>query len=96
VVEVRFLLFAPETEGYLTRATPNEIRQLLANPHVTADNPAGPNPRTEAARYLLIGRTDGGRYLTVVIEATLDPTTWLPVTAWESAESERKILERRR
>jgi hypothetical protein len=41
-----------------------------------------------------MGRTDGGRYLTVVVEATLDPTTWLPVTAWESAPAERKLLER--
>jgi hypothetical protein len=35
-----------------------------------------------------------GRPLTVVIEATLDPTTWLPVTAWDSDLAERKILER--
>jgi hypothetical protein len=91
--EVRFLLFAAETEEHLgRRATPNEIRQLLSNEHATADNPRGANPRTGAARHLLIGRTDGGRWLTVVIEATLDETTWLPVTAWDSAASERAIL----
>lgn len=92
MVDVRFLLFAPETEEHLTRASPNEIRQLLANEHLTAENPAGPHPRSGAARHLLIGRTNGGRYLTVVIEATLDPTTWLPVTAWDSTASERAIL----
>jgi hypothetical protein len=92
--EVYFLLFTEETEEHLRRATPNEVFQLLANRHVTADNPQGPNPTTGAARYLLMGRTDGGRYLTVVVEATLDPTTWPPVTAWESAPAERKLLER--
>ncbi len=43
-------------------------------------------------RRLLIGRTDGGRSLTLVIEQTLDPTTWLIVTGWEATDSERKIL----
>ncbi len=52
--DVRFLLFVPETVEHMGRATPNEVRQLLANAHVTTDNPA------------------------MVIEATLDPTTWLP------------------
>jgi len=94
VVDVRFLLFTAETEEHLTRATPNEIRQLLANEHVTADNPREPDTGSRAARHLLIGHTDGGRHLTVVIEATLDPTTWLPVTAWDSTDSERAILAR--
>jgi hypothetical protein len=92
MIEVRFLLFTAETDEHLTRASANEIRQLLANDHVTAGNPRGPNPTSGTARSLLVGRTDGGRYLTVVIEATLDPTTWLPVTAWESTPSERKML----
>ncbi len=109
--DVRFLLFVPETvehmaratpnevrrllanahittgnpadsnpsgrgERRMGRATPNEVRQLLANAHVTTDNPASPNS-ARGERRLLIGRTDGGRFLTVVIEATLDPTTWL-------------------
>lgn len=92
MIDVRFLLFTAETEEHLTRATGEEIRQLLSNRHVTAENPRGPSATTGADRSLLIGRTDGGRYLTVVIEATLDPTTWLPVTAWESTADERKIL----
>jgi hypothetical protein len=93
MIEVRFLLFAAETEEHLMRASPIEIRQLVANRHTTADNPRGPSPTSGAARSLLIGRTDGGRHLTVVIEATLDPTTWLPVTAWESTDAERKMLK---
>jgi uncharacterized DUF497 family protein len=43
-------------------------------------------------RKMLIGRTNGGRTLTLVIEQTIDPTTWLVVTGWESTSRERKIL----
>jgi hypothetical protein len=53
------------------------------------------NPRgggEEGERLLLIGRTSGGRSLTLVLERTLDPTSWLIVTGWESSERERKIL----
>ena len=67
-----------------------ETEQLLGNEHVTVRNPReGAEPGT---RRLLIGRTDGGRSLTLVIEKTLDPTTWLIVTGWEATETERKIL----
>ena len=92
MTDVRFLLFTAETEAPPSRPTAEEIRQLLSNRHVTAENPRGPSATTGADRSLLIGRTDGGRYLTVVSEATLDPTTWQPVTAWESTAGERKIL----
>lgn len=67
-----------------------ETEQLLRNEHVTVRNPRqGAEPDT---RRLLIGRTDGGRSLTLVIEQTLDPTTWLIVTGWKATETERKIL----
>lgn len=42
---------------------------------------------------LFIGRTDGGRAATLVIERTVDPTTWLIITGWDAAERERRILE---
>jgi hypothetical protein len=95
MIDVRALLFTEETEAHLSRASANEIRQLLGNRHVTTDNPRGANPTSGASRSLLIGNTDGGRRLTVVIEATLDPTTWLPVTAWESTADERRLLDER-
>lgn len=68
-----------------------EAEQLPRNAHAIVRNPraadhAGP-------RRLLIGRTDGGRVLTLVIEETLDPTTWLIVTGWSATEVERKIIE---
>jgi hypothetical protein len=40
----------------------------------------------------LIRRTNGGRDLTLVIERTVDPTTWLIVTGWVSTDVEPKIL----
>lgn len=69
-----------------------EVEQLLRNRHVTVRN-----PRASAARatcLLLIGVTDGGRVLTVVVERTADPATWLIITGWVATAAERKILER--
>lgn len=65
-----------------------EADQLLRNLHVI-----GRNPRGSGDRRLLVGLTDGGRALTLVIEATIDPTTWLVITGWESTERERKMLD---
>jgi hypothetical protein len=70
-----------------------DVQQLLRNDHVVIGNPReGGEPD---ARRLLIGLTDGDRALTVVIERTVDPTTWLIVTGWSSTAVERKLLERR-
>jgi uncharacterized DUF497 family protein len=66
----------------------DEARQVPRNPHVIVRNPRA----ADTARRLLIGRTDGGRTLTLVIEPTIDPTTWLIVTGWEAAAGERKLL----
>jgi len=44
-------------------------------------------------RLLLIGRSDEGRILTLVVERTLDPTTWLVVTGWSSTDRERRIQD---
>jgi hypothetical protein len=66
-----------------------EAEQLLRNRHATVRNPR------DGKRRLLIGRTNGGRILTLVVEATVDRTTWLIVTGWESTAAERKILESR-
>jgi hypothetical protein len=42
----------------------------------------------------MVGRSDGGRVLTLVIERTIEPTTWLIVTVWSSTEAERTLLGR--
>jgi hypothetical protein len=54
------------------------------------------NPREPERRRFLIGSTDGGRVLTLVIERTVDPTTWLIVTGWDATAAEHRILDRRR
>jgi len=54
---------------------PEDTQELLRNEHVTVRNPRDP-----AGTRRLLGRIDGGRPLTLVVEQTLDPTTWLVVT----------------
>lgn len=71
--------------------TTHDARQIPRNDHVIVRNPREASP---GKRRLLIGRTDGGRALTLVIEQTIDPTTWLIVTGWDSSARERKLLER--
>jgi hypothetical protein len=67
-----------------------EAEQLLGNPHVVVSNPRG-SART-GKRRLLVGRTHGGRAITLVIERTADPASWLIVTGWSSTPAERRIL----
>jgi uncharacterized DUF497 family protein len=69
--------------------TTHDARQIPKNAHVVVRNP---HNALAGKRRLLIGRTDGGRALTLVIEQTLDPTTWLIVTGWDSSPRERKLL----
>ena len=68
----------------------DETEQLLHNQHVTVRNPRSPQPGT---RRLMIGRTDGGRFLTLVIEQTVEPSGWLLVTGWPSTDTERNLLK---
>jgi hypothetical protein len=70
--------------------TTYDARQIPRNAHVVVRNP---NTTSPGRRRLLIGQTDGGRALTLVIEQTIDPTTWLIVTGWASSPRERKLVE---
>jgi uncharacterized DUF497 family protein len=73
-----------------------DAEQLLRNRHAIVANLRGDPARPQREdRRLVIGRTDGGRPLTLVIEATLEPTTWMLITAWESTAAERRILTSR-
>ncbi|MBS1890526.1 MAG: hypothetical protein JST59_04485, partial [Actinobacteria bacterium] len=67
-----------------------DVEQIPRNRHAIVRNPRGGGQ--EGERLLLIGHTDGGRALTLVIERTLDPTSWLIVTGWTATERERRIL----
>ncbi|HEY2260656.1 MAG TPA: hypothetical protein VGH45_13120 [Solirubrobacteraceae bacterium] len=66
-----------------------EAGQLLRNAFVLVRNPRSPAP---GSRRLLIGRTHGGRWLTFVLEQTVEPTAWLVITGWESTHAERKLI----
>lgn len=72
-----------------------EAEQAIWNRHVMIRNRRGRAERRQReTRRLLIGRSDAGRLLTLVIEETIEPTTWLLITGWESTPAERMILER--
>jgi hypothetical protein len=74
-----------------------EAGQLPRNRHFIVRNPrAGGEPAggEPEKRRLIVGATDGGRVLTLVIERTIDPSTWLIVTGWSSTDAERNLLER--
>lgn len=66
-----------------------EVDQLLSNEHVVV-----PNRKGRGSRQLLIGRTDGGKAITVVIQKTRLVGTYRPVTAWPSTAFEVSVLER--
>jgi hypothetical protein len=73
-----------------------EAEQLLRHRYVLVANLRGDPLRPQRRnRRILIGTTYGGRVLTLVIEATLDPTTWLLVTGWESTAAERTMMKSR-
>lgn len=67
----------------------DEAQQLIRNKNATARNP---HSREGERRRLLVGKTDGGRTLTLVVERTSDPATWLIVTGWEATARERNLL----
>jgi uncharacterized DUF497 family protein len=68
-----------------------EARQLPRNHHQLERNPRA--PRGGGHRFMLIGRTDGGRVLTLVIERTPDPNSWVIVTGWTASPRERKVID---
>jgi hypothetical protein len=71
----------------------DEAEQLPRNPHVTIPNVRGERDRRQPPeRRVLVGQTDGGRTLTLIIEETLDPQSWLIITGWDSTPAERRLL----
>ena len=58
-----------------------EAQQLRLNGPIFRRNHRAP-PGT--SRLFLMGVTNGGRRLTLVIESTIDPTAWRVITGWDS------------
>ncbi len=72
-----------------------EAEQTIWNLHVIVRNRRGsPERRQPDTRRLVIGQSDANRVLTLVIEETVEPTTWLLITGWDSTPAERKMLGR--
>jgi hypothetical protein len=69
----------------------DEVLQLPGNRHATIRN-RGQLDLLARRRRLLIGRTNGGRVLTLVIQQTIDPAMWLIVTGWRATSSEARII----
>jgi uncharacterized DUF497 family protein len=67
---------------------PAEVMQLLDNPFTVRRN-----KKAQTGDRQLIGRTHGGRALTVILAATLVPGRWRPITGWESTPAERRALD---
>ena len=65
-----------------------EVDDLPWNRYRVVPDPHGPDPE----RRFLIGQTDSGRILTLVIASTDDPTTWLVITGWEATTVQRRLL----
>ena len=90
---VHELLLSPRAPYKLEarRIRVEEALQVVGNPYTLIRNYRQRNPKIHPLRRrkMLIGRT-----LTLVIEETIDPTTWLVVTGWESTKRERKMLDR--
>jgi hypothetical protein len=85
------------TEAALDKLGARGIRLAEAEQtiHVIVRNRRGsPERRQPDTRRLVIGRSDASRVLTLVIEETVDPTTWLLITGWDSTPAERKMLGR--
>lgn len=81
-------MWARALAGRLADIALAEAGQTLWNRHVAIKNLRGNPERPQRdARRLPIGRTDAGRILTLVIEETIDPTTWLLITSRDSTRA---------
>jgi hypothetical protein len=88
------LLIGPWAATKLARRgiDPKEVEQLPANGARGARNP---RPRRPGSRFL-IGPTNGGRMLTVVVEPEpADDGVWHVRTAWDSSVAEQMFYYRR-
>jgi hypothetical protein len=76
-----------ESKIWEHRITRRQIHELLGNRWIVVRN-----RKNRAADYVVIGRDDNGRCITVPILPTESPTIWRPVTAWYCKQGEAARL----
>jgi hypothetical protein len=71
-----------------------EVEQLTDNRYVIGPNRGRRRHSASKMRVrrIVVGHTDGGRALTLVVERTGEPTSWTVVTGWNSTKRERRLL----
>jgi hypothetical protein len=52
------------------------------------------NKRDRAASHRLIGRTDAGRRLTILVRASQNDSSWVIVNGWDSSKGERTLYRK--
>jgi uncharacterized DUF497 family protein len=70
--------------------TPYEVEQVLDNEPTWARNKRG-----RAGDWIMVGRTNGGRILTIVVKLNAAADTVRPVTGWGSTQGEQTRYLRR-
>lgn len=68
--------------------TVRRVLQVLENEYLIV-----PNRRRRRAKWLIIGRDNGGGCIAVPIEPTATRGVWRPVTAWPCKDHEEARLE---
>lgn len=53
------------------------------------------NKKHRAASHRLVGRTDSGRLLTLLVKETMDTGIWEVMNGWDSSKGERTLFGRR-
>lgn len=82
------------TERALEKLAAREIEESEAyevwlNQHVIVWN-----KRNRSASHRMIGRTDGGRGLTILVRPSQDESSWVIVNGWESSKGEKTLYRR--
>ena len=68
--------------------TVREVRQVLSRGFRLLKN-----AKEHSATHLMVGKTDGGRWLTIPIAPTAKPGIWRPATAFPSRPTDRAKLK---
>lgn len=84
IVEVEFDDYN-EAELAAHQITPYEVMQILRNRFTVRRN-----RRNRSGERQLIGETDGGRMLTIILATTTESDRWRPVAGWDSSPQERR------